>query len=168
MIELRYYRFRWAACQIDALENYLNYPEPQRALSSLPDTVDVTYARILSAIPSRHRESAIAIVQILAFSERPLRLEEAVEAIAVDPKGNPRFDPRNRMPEPREISRYCLSLVVVVDRSDSEYDHVSAMELQLAHFSVKEYLMSNRLEKGYTDCFQDIRENFPLAQYCAG
>ena len=136
---------------------------------------------------------AIRILQFLAFSERPLRIEEVVEVIAVDPKGDPRFDPRNRMPEPKEISRYCSSLVAVERRRTSEYDQTMVTELQLSHFSVKEYLTSNRLEKDLTPSFQEIsakasiaticlayllqmdaklpvleiRENFPLAQYCA-
>ncbi len=175
------------------MENCLDYPELQEALASLPDTLDETYARILNAIPPGHKQKAIRILQFLAFSERPLRIEEAIEAIAVDPKSHPRFDARNRMPEPKEISRYCSSLVVVVRRSISESDQIMVTELQLSHFSVKEYLTSNRLENDLTPSFQeisakasiaticlayllqldgklpvlDIRENFPLAQYCA-
>ncbi len=175
------------------MENCLDYRQLQEALASLPDTLDETYARILNAIPSRHKQMAIRILQFLAFSERPLRIEEVVEVIAVDPKGDPRFDPRNRMPEPKEISRYCSSLVAVERRRTSEYDQTMVTELQLSHFSVKEYLTSNRLEKDLTPSFQEIsakasiaticlayllqmdaklpvleiRENFPLAQYCA-
>jgi len=175
------------------LENCLDYRQLQEALDSLPDTLDETYARILNAIPSRHKQMAIRILQFLAFSERPLRIEEVVEVIAVGPKGDPRFDPRNRMPESKEISRYCSSLVAVVRRRTSGYHQTVVTELQLSHFSVKEYLTSNRLEKDLTPSFQEmtakasiaticlayllqldgklpvleIRENFPLAQYCA-
>jgi len=191
--KLRCYRFRWIACQIDALEICLNYSELQRALASLPKTLDETYARILNAIPSEHEQKAIRILQFLVFSERPLRIEEAIDAIAVNSRSNPRFDPKNRMPEPKEILRYCSSLVTVERRSHSENHRIMMTELQLSHFSVKEYLTSNRLVQDFTPFFQEIsarasiatvcltyllqlneklqmlkiRKNFPLAQYCA-
>ena len=193
-IRLKVCRFQWVACQIDVLENCLDYPELQRALNSLPDTLDQTYTRILNGIPAGHKEKAIRILQFLAFPERPLLMEEAVEAIAVSLDSNPRFDPRNRMPEPREISRYCSSLVVVVRRTRSKLDREKKIEeLQLAHFSVKEFLQSDRLINDLTMNFSEInarasiakvclayllqfnqeistesiRDSFPLAMYCA-
>lgn len=148
------------------MENCLDYPELQEALASLPDTLDETYARILNAIPSRHKQTAIRILQFLAFSERPLKIEEVVEIIAVDPKGDPRFDPRNRMPESKEISRYCSSLVAVERRRTSEFNQTMVTELQLSHFSVKEYLTSNRLEKDLTPSFQEISAKASIATIC--
>jgi ankyrin repeat protein len=156
--------------------------------------LDETYNRILARIPLEYKQNAIRILQFLVFSERPLRIEEAVDAIAVCTERDPWFDPRDRMPEPKEISRYCSALVVVVPRKVNQYNQDKiVMELELAHFSVKEYLKSNRLEKGFTHCFQeiaakasiatvclaylllldwdlllqDIEEAFPLAHYCA-
>lgn len=175
------------------MENCLDYRQLQEALASLSDTLDETYARILNAVPSRHKQMAIRILQFLAFFERPLRIEEVVEVIAVDPKGDPRFDSRSRMPEPKEILRYCSSLMAVERRRTSEYGQTMVTELQLSYFSVKEYLTSNRLEKDLMPSFQEIsakasiaticlayllqldgklpvleiRKNFPLAQYCA-
>ena len=64
-----------------------------------------------------------------------------MDAIAVKPKEEPFFDPKARMPDPLEISRYCSSLVVVVSTKDHSHDKDDGhMELQIAHFSVKEYL----------------------------
>ncbi|KKA19770.1 Uncharacterized protein T310_6236 [Rasamsonia emersonii CBS 393.64] len=136
--------FRWAACQVEALKSCLDYPELREALASLPDTLDETYARILNSIPRGHKQKAIRILQFLSFSNRSLLIEEAVDAIAVDPEGVPRFDPKNRMPVPREISRYCSSLVVVVNRKKHWYDQ-NDQDIPV----------------------QRIREIFPLAQYCA-
>ncbi|KAL2010787.1 hypothetical protein VTN00DRAFT_3505 [Thermoascus crustaceus] len=83
--------------------------------------------------------------------------------------------------------------MVVVPMKASHYKNTKGMELQLAHFSIKEYLISNRLDEHFTQCFQEIvarasiaavclayllhldqdlqmneiRGAFPLAQYCA-
>ena len=142
-------------------------------------------------IPNRYKYLTIRILQFLIHSERPLRVDEVVDMIAVDTKGKPRFDPNNRLPVPHEISRSCSSLVVSVTRETRNEGEIT--EIQLAHFSVKEYLVSDRLERNMTQHFeettarasiamvsltyllelnhnlsvQQITESFPLARYCA-
>ncbi|KAI2603684.1 ankyrin repeat-containing domain protein [Hypoxylon sp. NC1633] len=180
--------FRWVSCQLDVLENCLEYPSVQKALASLPTTLDETYARILANVPQQNRHYTTRILQFLTYSRRPLLIEEAVDAIAVRPAHIPRFDPKNRMPLPEEISRYCSSLVTVT-KSTLE----ARTEIQLAHFSVKEYLTSDRLEGDISNdllemnaratiaevCmayllsldnvvpFEDITQKYPMAQYSA-
>ncbi|KAF3287344.1 hypothetical protein TWF970_007070 [Orbilia oligospora] len=197
--------FRWVACQLDALENCLEYRSLRKSLISLPKTLDGTYARILRNIPEEHKESTIRILQFLTYSERPLTIEEAIDAIVVDIDGDEYFNPKYRMPDSDEILCYCSSLVVAVP-TDQNYGPGSSfhgqetktsipMELQLAHFSVKEYLTSDRLDSDIAQNFQDtiaketiasvclayllhlnhspkiisqtIRFNYPFAQYCA-
>jgi hypothetical protein len=147
----------------------------------------------LRNIPHGYKKKAIRLLQFLTFSERPLRIEEAVEVMAVDPEGNPAFDPQNRMPEPKEISHYYASLVTVIARPVRSAGIEVVTELQLAHFSVKQYLTSDRLDTDYLQYFHiaaakasitkiclsyllnlerdlsllEIRRAFPLAQYCA-
>jgi tetratricopeptide (TPR) repeat protein len=178
----------------------LEYRTLQNALVSLPKTLDETYSRILRGIPAEHKQNATRLLQFLAFSERPLRVEEALDVIVVDIEGDQHFNPKYRMPDPQEITCYCPSLVVVVCIKERSYDENykdeeddEHFELQLAHFSVKEYLTSNRLDKDIAQSFQEIvakasiaivclaylldldlelptreiREKFPLAQYCA-
>jgi len=145
---LRVDRFRWAACQLDALENCLNYRSLQNALASLPKTLDETYGRILSSIPDEQKPYATRILQFLIYSDRPLRIKEAIDALAVDTEGDQYFNIKDRLPDPREISCYCSSLVVLVPTIKHSYHKDDKhVELQLAHFSVKEYLTSNRLDK---------------------
>ncbi|KAH8678369.1 ankyrin repeat protein [Xylariales sp. PMI_506] len=160
--------FRWVSCQFDVLETCLSPQEVQKALVNLPETLDDTYARILKNIPSGHRHYAKRILQFLSFSERPLRIDEAVDVIAVDITSRPRFDPENRIPVPAEISRYCSSLVVIVTRKrsfdDDDYWSVEKekpiTEIQLAHFSVKEYLTSDRLRESVANDFEkDFEES---------
>ena len=71
------------------------------------------------------------------------------------------------MPDPQEISRYCSSLVSVVrvqERWPEEGE--TRVELQLAHFSVKEYLLSNRLENDTAQGFQDCYAGAAIAKVC--
>jgi ankyrin repeat protein len=169
-------RFRWVSCQMDALERCLEQRSLEKALVSLPETLDETYSRILDSIPGENKQSAVRILQLLIYSERPLDVAEVIDAIAVDITEEPHFDPRYRMPDPDEILFYCSGLVAMVPMSvraehqfrydlDSDdelmYDENSGeiygneqnsprkhpgtkFSLQLAHFSVKEYLISGR------------------------
>jgi ankyrin repeat protein len=152
-------RFRWAACQLDVLEDCLDYRTLNKALTSLPKTLDETYSRIIARIRDEHKAYAVRILQFLAFSNRPLSIEETVDVIAVDTEAEPHFDPSNRMPDPREISHYCSSLVVVVPTA-------SGNMLQLAHFSVQEYLISDRLDSDTALYFQKWTASATIAQVC--
>lgn len=138
-------RFRWVACQFDTLKHCLSRKDVLRELASLPRTLDETYARIFDRIYPQYKPNAIRLLQLLTYSERPLRLEEAVDAIAIEPTAKPSFDPRNRLQLPTEITRYCSSFVSLARRYDGTRK-TQVTEIQLAHFSVQEYLLSNRLD----------------------
>jgi hypothetical protein len=132
-------------------------------LNSLPKTLDDTYARILCNIPEDHSQHAIRILQWLTYSERPLQINELAETVAVNVDGNPWFQEEERFPETQEILKICSSLVIVDKgsrnqdhgtdgESDNEGDDEGGAEsdgkipptVRLAHFSVKEYLVSER------------------------
>lgn len=49
-------RFRWAECQIDALERLRNETQIRQALSNLPKDLAETYVRIFEAIPEQDRQ----------------------------------------------------------------------------------------------------------------
>ncbi|KAF4810633.1 Ankyrin repeat domain-containing protein 50 [Colletotrichum siamense] len=100
-------------------------------------------------IPKRSEEQSIRLLQFLAFCERPLRVKEAVDLLAVELKETPGFNPNNRMPIPEEITGYCSGLVVIGYTNE----HRGDMEIQLAHATVKEYLISDRLS-------QDVSAHF--------
>lgn len=162
-----------AACQLDALKDCLDYELLTNALTSLPKTLDETYDRILDSIPECHRRKARRILQFLAFETRAPRIEEMVDALTVDLEGEQYFDPRNRMPEPLEISRYCSSLVirasnqVVLDKDkENDDDNTPTIFLQLAHSSVKEYLTSSRVHKAFRRDFEETTAKESIMQVC--
>ena len=165
-------RFRWAACQLDALKICFNLPTLQKTLESLPKTLDETYSRILCGIAEEHKEYAIRILQWLTYSARPLRIEELAETIAVNIEGEPWFDNDAWFPEPRDILLICSSLVTIEDDSEDDSnggsDHRPTSIVRPAHFSVKEYLVSERIRtqaaKEYA--IREIHANKSIAADC--
>ncbi|KAI1178571.1 ankyrin repeat-containing domain protein [Nemania sp. FL0916] len=161
--------FRWVACQLDELESCAIASEVRSALAELPKTLDETYTRIINNIPKRRRPITTRLLQFLTFSDRPLSLEEAADCIAVDVTSQ-RFDAENRIPDLKEISVYCSSLVIIDTKAidtatPSSYDrHIIMLRahhhrfdpyyvdkrplgpfIRLAHYSVKEYLVSDQV-----------------------
>ncbi|KAK4170581.1 Pfs NACHT and ankyrin domain protein, partial [Triangularia setosa] len=136
------------------------------------------------------KEKAVRLLQFLTYSERPLTLEEAVDTIAFRPDAPSQFDLKYRLPYPRDIVKFCSSLVTLVTR---KVVGKTVVEVELAHFSVKEYLISEKApgsfhykfaephSRGcitrsclaYLGCLgdrklvADITSQFPLARYSA-
>ena len=166
-----------------------------KELQRLPKTLDETYARILSNIEDEYQQYARRALVWLAFSIRPLSIEELAEAAVVDPQIDPPFDPDQQFINPRENILEILDSLVIISSSsdgvedgggiedsggieyieysdtidDSDYSDYSDggdggdgsggsdgnsdsndsndrhEEIRLAHFSVKEYLVSERI-----------------------
>ncbi|KAF3934310.1 Ankyrin-1 [Dactylella cylindrospora] len=160
--------FRWASCQLDALENCLERHSLEQALNSLPKTLNETYTRIIRNIPQEYTPNAIKILQFLTYSQRPMRVKEAVDAIAVNIDGNKDqyFDPEYRLPDPSEILCYCSSLVVAVPANDGSNKVDGESALQLAHFSVKEYLTSIELGGEIGKSFERAYAKASISKIC--
>ncbi|CAN9092244.1 unnamed protein product [Alternaria alternata] len=140
--------FRWAVCQLDTLRECCNRAMLRKSLASLPRTLDQTYDRILSAISDEHSNYAIRILQWLTFSARPLSVEEVAEVVAIDAARDPAFDRDEVLEDPLEVLDICSSLVTIttneVDRRSGSAQRIVA----LAHYSVQEYLVSDRIKQG--------------------
>ena len=143
------FRFRWAVCQLDALRSCVNLYGLRKKLASLPKDLDETYDRILDSIDEDNQQDALKILQWLTYSARPLLLGEVAEVIAIDVNESPRFNPDKRYPEPQDILTICSSLISLQEEvlEDNDPDDPRVI-VQLAHFTVKEYLISQRIQKG--------------------
>jgi ankyrin repeat protein len=135
-------RFRWAVCQLDALGKCRNRATLRKSLATLPRTLDKTYDRILCAISEEDSEYAIRILRWLAFSAQPLSIEEVAEVIAIDIERNPAFDREEVLEDPLDALDICSSLVTIT--TDEDRGQLAV----LAHYSVKEYLLSDRIRTG--------------------
>jgi ankyrin repeat protein len=172
-------RFRWAACQLDALGKCRNRLALRNSLKTLPPTLDATYDRILCAINEEDSEYAVRILRWLAFSSRPLLLEEVSEVVAIDTNRDPMFDQDEVLEDPSDVLDICSSLITItttnnIDRDfprPSHFGYVpSGKVVGLAHYSVKEYLVSDRSRPHRAEKYriQDVSCNGFLAISCLG
>lgn len=124
----------------------------RKSLASLPQTLDQTYDRILTAIREEDRVYAIRILQWLTFSERPLTIEEVAEVAAIDIEGETIFDRDEALIDPLEALDICSSLITVTGSAEKKkniYGQLADQRiLTLAHYSVQEYLVSDRIKQG--------------------
>ncbi|KAL1966584.1 hypothetical protein VTN77DRAFT_3995 [Rasamsonia byssochlamydoides] len=171
--------FRWAACQMDILANCLNRSSLRKALKNLPKTLGDTYERILSTIDDDYRDYALTILQWLAFSTRPLYANEAAEIVAITADDCPKLDKDQVLEDPFDVLTICPSLVTVigipavgpVPRELAEkgiaYEQPA---FTLAHYSVKEYLVSETIQKSPMAKFsiQEAASQAFIAKCCLG
>ena len=159
-------RFRWVFCQLEVLR--LSFPSNlRRILEELPKSLDDTYKRILREINNANHGHAYRLLQCLTVASRPLRVEELAEVLAFDlsPGGIPKLNMDWRWENQEEaVLSACSSLVSVITERGSRI-------VQFSHFSVKEFLTSDRL----ASCMEESQFYIPvenshmiLAQACLG
>ena len=157
-------------CQLDSLRKCLKLDALRKALNTLPKTLDDTYERILFNLDQEYKEDALKLFQWLCFSERPMRLDKMVEVLAIDSNSDSRFSPEQRLPDPYDILTICSTLVSVTAGTERETSTETAKTqiLRLAHFSVKEYLISDRLKNASMHCYHitPLSANVSIAKAC--
>ena len=156
-------------CQLEVLQHCL--PQSiRRTLNELPKSLDETYERVLKEIGMANRDYAHRLSQCLTVAIRPLRVEELAEILALDFEevegGSPRLNEDWRWEDQqRAVLSTCSSLITLVDNGGSRV-------IQFSHFSVKEFLTSDRLVTSKRDVsyFHIIPElaHTTLAQACLG
>ncbi len=139
-------RFRWVVCQLDMLRRCFP-PSLRDTLNELPETLDGTYEHILLGIDKEKQEYTHRLLQCLSVAIRPLRVHELADVLAMrfDSGKLPRYHVDWRQEDPHEaVLSACSSLVSVANVDGSPI-------VQFSHFSVKEFLTSDRLAKASTD-----------------
>ncbi|KAH7548916.1 hypothetical protein BM1_10689 [Bipolaris maydis] len=140
--------FRWAVCQLDTLGKCCNRAMLRKSLATLPRTLDQTYERILCTISEEHCKYAIRILQWLTFSARPLSVKEVAEVVAIDVARDPAFDRDEVLEDPFEALNICSSLVTITTSEAEGRSRPEECIIALAHYSVQEYLVSERIKQG--------------------
>jgi ankyrin repeat protein len=142
-------------CQLDTLRRCMP-SSIRKALNELPTTLDGTYERALQEIPKEKWQHAHRLFQCLVVAIRPLRVEELAELFAIDfdPDTGPNLEKGWRPKNPGDaVLSTCSTLIAVIEYSDSKI-------VQFCHFSVKEFLTSDRLR---TSEIENIRHyHIPL------
>ena len=129
-------------CQLETLRRCLP-AVIGRALDELPKSLDETYKRTLLGIEEEKREFAHRLFQCLTVAIRPLRVDELAEVLAIRFDGGqlPQYHVDWKLDDAQEaVLSTCSSLISVVNVDGSPV-------VQFSHFSVKEFLTSNRLAK---------------------
>ena len=133
-------RFRWVFCQLDTLRRCMP-SSIRKALNELPATLYDTYERALEGIPKEKRQHAHRLFLCLIGALRPLRAEELAELFAVDfdQDSMSNFTEGWRPENPEEaVLSTCSTLISIIDDEGTKI-------VQFSHFSVKEFLISDRL-----------------------
>ena len=120
----------------------------RESLATLPETLDNTYDRILCAISRKDCKYAMRILRWLTFSARPLSLEEIAEVVAIDVARNPAFNCNEILVDPLEALDICSSLVTITTNEADRGSGSAQQIVALAHYSVQEYLVSDRIRQG--------------------
>ena len=115
-------RFRWVALQLTELENCSSRYEIDKRLTELPKGLDETYKRILNNVDENHRADTRMFLQWLAFSKRPMTIEEIAETITADVSDKFLvFNQNKRYADPQDVLRRCSSFV---EESEGKYSRL--------------------------------------------
>ena len=134
------------------------------ALRSLPKGLDDTYARILQDIDNKGYGDQVAkILQWLAYSRGPMSLNAIAEVLTVDIESDLLVDFERRPADPQDILELCSSLISIGLGIDHETE-----SLRFAHFSVREFLESPRVDNGPARKFavDEMRASILTAESC--
>jgi ankyrin repeat protein len=131
-------------CQLEVLRHCLP-ASIRQTLDHLPESLDETCVHVLRQIPPANRAHAHRMLQCLMVAIRPLRVEELAELLAFEferaQQGIPKYRVDWRLDDQTQaVLSTCSSLVTII--MDKRFGHEV---VQYSHFSVKEFLMSNRL-----------------------
>jgi ankyrin repeat protein len=103
----------------------------------LPKTLEDTYLRILESIDEDYSDIVQKLLKWLVRGTREMSLKELASAVAIDPSSdNEKVDPDDVM-DPEDVVGYCGSLITVSDDQ----------KVSLTHFTVKEFLTSDRIKE---------------------
>ncbi|KAG6906173.1 hypothetical protein DXG01_015448 [Tephrocybe rancida] len=129
--------FRWVALQLAELEKCLSKYEIMEQMKNLPKGLDDIYKRMLKAIDGKYWADTMTFLEWLSFSKHPLKVAEIAEAITVDfnLEDGPVFNANKHYLNPRDMLLWLT---------------VKTGTIKLSHFSVKEYLLSTRIEKDFS------------------
>ncbi|KAF5491863.1 Ankyrin repeat and KH domain-containing protein 1 [Colletotrichum siamense] len=168
--------FRWVECQLREIavcprtEEHLD-----KLLTSLPRTLDETYEKMLLAITPGFQDYARQMLMLLCCAKRPLTVEELIYGMAVDlgSVGSRSedtdsedvdsdhvgsddhfsdyhcqvavFKDKRMLHDADAVLEVCPGFIELYDGRDANQHKTGCV--RIAHFSVQEYLKSNRIKK---------------------
>ena len=140
----------------------------------MPRTLEETYDRVLSAIDDQYSDEAKTALYWLAFSARPITVAELAEACSIRFVHNAEPSLEDGGYEAITGLLDVISSFVLLEEQidiDAMYEYpwpgkfvkATCRRVRLAHFSVKEYLVSDRL-RDQKACLSKYRLEEPFAE----
>ncbi|KAI1172750.1 ankyrin repeat-containing protein [Nemania sp. FL0916] len=158
--------FRWVECQIEMLVDC-----PQKSqhslnkhLGSLPQTLDGTYRRMLENIPHGHQKDSRQLLNILCGAFRPLTFLELSDAFAIETGENLGIKPERRLKHVDELQAFLPGFTSIEEHHETKETYV-----RIAHFSIREYLESERIHDDEKAAFYKVQKedaNALMARIC--
>jgi hypothetical protein len=127
---------------LDILGRLNSVTDIRKALKDLPKTLEDTYERILMGIDPLNRSIAHKALQLIAVEHMP-ELAEVAEAAVVD-IDRCLFTTDNRLIHPTALLEICSCLITADENG----------VLDFAHYTVMEYLTSQRIQDGPAAMFK--------------
>lgn len=137
--------FRWVECQLETLRGCPSRAEVRKALNELPENLDQTYERILRRVPQKYCDYTLRVLQWLCIADRPILVDHMMTAFAANIGDDPRVDLDSRFESTEKVLGLCPGFVVKNSTTEfGTWPHKTLRPcFQIAHYSVKEYLLSN-------------------------
>ncbi|KAL8849121.1 MAG: hypothetical protein Q9221_005890 [Calogaya cf. arnoldii] len=160
-------RFQWVVCQLNTLARCRSISELRKALLSLPKDLDDSYARILRTIDDEEDYAHVfKILQLLVASNEPVTIDEAAETVLIELDSTPQVHIDRRLVDPEDVLSMCSALVILEIQEDEEDFRGKRTTLRLAHFSIREFLVSTRIRESAVSHWQmdDISSHLFIAR----
>ncbi|KAK4031769.1 hypothetical protein C8A01DRAFT_41783 [Parachaetomium inaequale] len=151
----------------DALRNLSSVVLIRKALSELPVGLDATYDRLLQGIDPKFESQVASSLKWLALSSKAFRIEELAEIFILRPDRTVVLDKVERLFKPQDVLKYLSGLVLAYDIP--QYPPTdSHTQVRLPHFSIREYLVSDRITKGPAarSAFSEAEAHLHIARSC--
>ena len=119
-----------------------------------------------------HIKDARRILTLLCFAQRPLTVQELIDGIAVEINGSTGLNPKRRLQDANGIRDICVGFINVgssVNCTTETYHETELKQtVRIAHFSVQEYLESERIrhQKAAIFSLTSITAHTEIAQIC--
>lgn len=177
-------RFRWAVCQLDVIQRLKGERRVvQKALKNLPKTLDETYDRLLLTLPEEDHQFVHHTLQLIFYHNNLFGGDiNGGIPCTVLVKGVERSIARltsnqsDRFYDHETLRELCGCLINVT-QEESDISLVLArtyrmaappqrevLSVSFAHYTVREYLASNRISKPstayVTSCKEDLKQQF--------
>ncbi|KAF5593388.1 ankyrin repeat [Fusarium subglutinans] len=157
--------FQYLVCQFEALQYLDSEASALSALNDLPTGLDETYNRLLLGLNSKLKWQILGALKWLALSREPLHLDVFAKIFIFRPETVTKIHKTQRLFDARAVLKHFPSLVTTQEEESWNYD-TNCFEIntyvRLAHFTVKEYLMSERIKESKAKQFHFTEANTHL------